>query len=212
MDNKKRPARQLAEACGTMDDQQIMEFLAEQGFHSHPKIETLTPEKRKALEDFRDEFLRERHDMTGTQAGDEDRRASETVCDMICRRLRCWDLAATARALVNVYHGLDREGLEAFLKEHGFPGEPETWTEEQADAFRQFTLHWCLLVWTEGPAPDRKREERGYCVILRVLDEFSDRWNSMQPIRAEVLVSGFREETTSSGRGTRGKYVTRGTA
>jgi len=180
--------------CGTLDDQQIAEFLAAQGFRSDPRIKILTPDNRRALEDFRDEFLRERHNMTGTQATDEDRRACETVRDMIRRRLRCWDLAASARALLGVYQGLERKGIESFLREHGLSGEPETWTWEQADAFHQFGKHWCLLVWTENPPPDLAKEDKGYRAVLRVLDKFNDRWDSAQPIHVEVSVWGFREE------------------
>ncbi len=194
MDNEMRPARRLAETCGTMNFSQIADFLEDQGFRSYPKRHALTPKNRQALEDFRDEFLRERHDMTGTQAGDEDRRASETVCDMIRRRLRCWELAASARALLDIYQGLDRQGIESFLCEQGLSGEPETWTWEQADAFHQFGKHWCLLVWTENPPPDLAKEDKGYRAVLRVLDEFNERWDSAQPIHIEVSVLGFREE------------------
>jgi len=194
MDSKKRPARRLAERCGMMNDDQIVDFLEAQGFRSYPKRHALTPKNRQALEDFRDEFIRERNRVTGNQPEDEDRKATETVCALIRRRLRRWELAAAARVLLKVCPGLDRAGLVAFLGEYGFHGEPETWTWEEADELNQLGQHWCLLVWTKNGPPDMTKEDRGYCVVSRVLDEFSDRWNSAQPIHVEVSVQDFRDD------------------
>ena len=194
MDSKKRPARQLAEACGTMNYDQIVDFLEAQGFHSYPKRRALMPKKRRALEEFREEFVRERNLVTGKQPGDEDRKATETVCALIRRRLRRWELAAAARRLLKIYPGLDWAGLVAFLGEYGFHGEPETWTWEETDELDYLGHDWCLRVWTRNVPPDMTKDDQGYPVVSRVLEEFRVRWESAQPIRVKVSVQDFHED------------------
>ena len=150
----KTPARRLAETCDAMDKKQIESFLEEHGFPGHP--ETILPERFRALEDFRDEFCRERRVLAGAETKSLDRQAFGRVCSVIAGRQRWWEDACrpnpiqrTARLLAESCLASDRSGIEAFLAENGFPGEPETWSEEQAQALLDFQEQWFSPAWDE---------------------------------------------------------------
>ena len=92
----------------------------------------------------------------------------------------------------------DRDGIKAFLAENGFPGEPETWSEEQAQAFLDFQEEWFSPAWDEYvdaiPPADREKARQAFDMVVEVFDELFRRWTAVQPVSVRVEIAGFRDE------------------
>jgi len=92
----------------------------------------------------------------------------------------------------------DRDGIKAFLAGNRFPGEPETWSEEQAQALLDFQEQWFSPAWDEyvdaNPHADQEKAKQGFDMVLGVFEELLRRWSAVQPIYVRVLIEGFREE------------------
>ena len=104
----------------------------------------------------------------------------------------------TARALATTCETADKEAVKAFLGEHGFPEEPETWTRERAYALLRISDEWFPSAWDDhlgrNPPADREKAEQGGKIIVETIEGLLARWEAVQPICVRVSMIGFREE------------------